>query len=45
MRVGQTDAEVVQMAGLNHQPHFAQLRHADLRQEVEQVKRLGAFSQ
>jgi hypothetical protein len=28
MRVGQTDAEAVQTASLNHQPHFAQLRHS-----------------
>jgi hypothetical protein len=28
--IGQTDAEAVQTASLDHSPHFAQLRHLDL---------------
>src|ERR1035441_7752573 len=40
--VGQTDAKAVQTTSLNHSPHFAQLRHSHLGQEVQQCQRFGA---
>ena len=45
MRIDQADAEVVKPASLNGQPHFVHLRHRRLRQQIQQLKRLGAPSQ
>jgi len=42
---GQTDAEAVQTASLNHSPHFAQLRHSHLGQKIEQRQCFGALLQ
>lgn len=43
--VGQADAKAVQVASLDHEPHFAELRHLRLRQEVQQGECLGALLQ
>lgn len=45
MRIDQANAEVVKPASFNGQPHFVHLRHWRLRQQIQQLKRLGAPSQ
>jgi len=43
VRVGQAEAEVVEVAGFDHGADFAWLRHAGMREKVEQRERLGSL--
>src|SRR5208283_1779874 len=45
MGVDQAEAQAVQTASFNHEPHFRQLRHSHLRQGVQQRQRFRALPQ
>jgi len=45
VRVSQADSQVVQAASLDHEAQFAGSRHANLREKIEQRKRIDAVLQ